>query len=155
MAQHPTAAQRCDRIIRSTRNSRQKTCYRRNDRLGSERGLGQGVLSARTRELQRAVFTRHEEYQAFQVDVSIKEGRRDRRRRTSRLVNSNTRAVLTARDVTEGAIRRFFEQLGADPSLVDSCLEVARKRYAARESSDDLGLEGGRRSALRLGLDDS
>jgi hypothetical protein len=86
--------------------------------------LGEGLVNLRRSE------------GAVIVDVSIKKvGESDGEERF-RLINSETRRVLTARDVTEGAIRRFFAQLGAGDELVNGCLERARRRFAEQAESD-------------------
>jgi hypothetical protein len=65
------------------------------------------------------------------VDVSIKKvGQRDGQERFV-LVNTKTRQVVTANDVSEKSIRRFFRQLKAPDKLIDKCLQRARERYAA------------------------
>lgn len=72
------------------------------------------------------------------------------------LVNSITRKVLTAREANETAIRRFFEQLGADGHLIDTCLETARTRFDNRhELADSSFEEAGEDDLLfELGLDE-
>ena len=63
------------------------------------------------------------------MDVSIKKiGERDGVERFV-LINSETRRVMTAHDVAEGAIRRFFQQLGASDELIRDCLDRARRRF--------------------------
>jgi hypothetical protein len=70
------------------------------------------------------------------VEVAIKKvGERDGRERFI-LVNADTRQVVTANDVSETALRKFFRQLGAADHLIDQCIGRARERYAS--NSDPL-----------------
>ena len=47
------------------------------------------------------------------------------------LVDATTRKVLTVRDTSEKALRRFFEKRGTGAASIDACLRRARERYAA------------------------
>jgi hypothetical protein len=63
------------------------------------------------------------------VDIAInKVGQRDGVERFV-LVSTESREVVTVRDVTEDALRRFFSQLGVTSSFLDQCLTRARERY--------------------------
>ena len=89
------------------------------------------------------------------MDVSVKKvgvrGGRDR----FVLVNSETRKVVTANDVSEAAVRRFFRQLGADDQLIGECIERARERYGdAPEVDQERDTVGDGDLLLELGLDD-
>lgn len=89
------------------------------------------------------------------MEVSIKKiAERDGEERFI-LVNSQTRRVISANDVDEGAMRRFFQQLGADDSLIDECLERARERFLeSGAGSEDLDSEEGDDLLFELGIDE-
>lgn len=92
------------------------------------------------------------------MDVAIKKvGMRDGKERFV-LVNAKTRAILTVKDVTEPAIRRFFQKQNVGKDLVDKCLDAARRRYSdsakeskVDESADTMGEDD---LLFELGLDD-
>jgi len=92
------------------------------------------------------------------VDIAIKKvGKRDGHERFV-LVNTKTRAVITVKDVTESALRRFFQKRRITDASVNQCLERARQRYAettkaapVNQSSDTMGEDD---LLSQLGLDD-
>ena len=87
------------------------------------------------------------------MEVSIKKvGERDGGERFI-LVNSETRRVISANDIDEAAIRRFFSQLGADDDLIDVCIERARERFN-EPGEDDLTGEDEDDLLFELGLDE-
>jgi hypothetical protein len=87
------------------------------------------------------------------VEVSIKKvGERDGVERFI-LVNSQTRRVISANDVDEAAIRRFFAQLGADGELIDACIERASERFN-EPGEDDLTGDDEDDLLFELGLDE-
>ncbi len=71
------------------------------------------------------------------VDVTIKKvGQRDGKDRFI-LVNARTRKVLTVDDVSEEALRRYFQEQGAGDELIENVLSSARERYAHSASAAD------------------
>ena len=69
------------------------------------------------------------------MDVTIKKvSQRDGKDRFI-LVNANTRRVLTVDDVSEEALRRFFQKRGAGDQLLENALSTARQRYAQSASA--------------------
>ena len=92
------------------------------------------------------------------MEIAIKKvGKRDGQERFV-LVDTHTRAVITVKDVTEGALRRFFTKRGVADGAVDASLERARQRYAettkaapVNESSDTMGEDD---LLFELGLDE-
>jgi hypothetical protein len=92
------------------------------------------------------------------VDVAIKKvGQRDGQERFV-LVNAQTREVITMKDVTEIALRRFFARRGVSEQVVGKCLDRARQRYAestkaspVNESADTMGEDD---LLFQLGLDE-
>ena len=63
------------------------------------------------------------------MDVAIKKvGQRDGKERFV-LVSPKTREIVTVSDVTEAALRRFFEKRGVASKTIDQCLARARRRY--------------------------
>ncbi|MGE0759486.1 MAG: hypothetical protein AB7F89_05725 [Pirellulaceae bacterium] len=92
------------------------------------------------------------------MDITIKKvGKRDGQERFV-LVNAATRAVITVKDVTEAALRRFFQRRSVSDQEINRCLERARQRYATttkaapvNESSDTMGEDD---LLFQLGLDE-
>lgn len=92
------------------------------------------------------------------MDVAIKKvGEREESERFV-LVNAKTRQVITTNDVSEGAIRRFFQKKNIKKDLLDRCFERARQRYAqtanaakVSESADTMDEDD---LLFELGLDD-
>jgi hypothetical protein len=92
------------------------------------------------------------------VEIAIKKvGKRDGQERFV-LVDSRTREVITVKDVTEVALRRFFTKREIADNSVDACIERARQRYAEtrkatpiNESSDTMGEDD---LLYQLGLDE-
>ena len=63
------------------------------------------------------------------MEIAIKKvGQRDGVERFI-LVNNRTRQVITVRDVSEDALRRFFEQRKISGEAIDQSLARARKRF--------------------------
>lgn len=92
------------------------------------------------------------------MDVAIKKvGKRDGKEWFV-LVSTRTREIITIKDVTENAIRRFFQERGVSEDAINKCLESARRRYAdaapkqpANESADTMGEDD---LLFQLGLDE-
>jgi len=74
------------------------------------------------------------------VEIGIKKvGQRDGKDRFV-LVSVATREVLTVRDISEKALRKFFKQRGCDDETVNQSLARARRRYdesASKAKVDD------------------
>lgn len=63
------------------------------------------------------------------MDIAIKKvGQRDGSERFV-LINHQTREVITVRDVSERALRRFCQKRGFADELVDASLARARERF--------------------------
>ena len=90
------------------------------------------------------------------MEVAIKKvGQRDGAERFV-LVNNRTRQVITVRDVSENALRRFFKKRGIPDNAVDASLARARKRYdekpARRPVSETADTIEGDELLFELGL---
>lgn len=73
------------------------------------------------------------------MEIAIKKvGQRDGKERFV-LVSTETREIITVKDVSEEPLRRFFLQLGVADEVINQCLARARRRYdeAARRSPVD------------------
>ena len=63
------------------------------------------------------------------VETAIKKvGQRDGKERFV-LVNTETREIITVKDVTETSLRRFFKQRGVKDDVIEQCITRARRRY--------------------------
>jgi hypothetical protein len=92
------------------------------------------------------------------VNVAIKKvGRRDGEERFV-LVNTQSREVITVKDVTESALRRYFKSHGVRDEAFDKCLTRARELYAnstrASPVSETSDTQGEDDLLYQLGLDD-